>query len=157
MQMNLSPGQARQGVDALIKHCYGQLFHFLVKKINQSHATAEAPSFIGILDIFGFEIMSYNSLSQLCINFANEKLQQQFNQQVFVREKELYQEEGIPTEVITFKDNQHVIDLIEKKPTGVLPLLEEAGMLSRVVPPSQLVSSFNKQHANVHPNYAKAR
>ena len=90
MSMNLDVAQARAGVEALIKHCYGSLFHFLVKKINQSHALAvEAGSFIGILDIFGFEIMKYNSLSQLCINFANEKLQQQFNQQVFVREKEV--------------------------------------------------------------------
>ncbi|GMI04054.1 hypothetical protein TrVE_jg11203 [Triparma verrucosa] len=158
MAMNLNPEQAKQGVDALIKHCYGNLFTFLVSKINQSHKLSVASnSFIGILDIFGFEIMKYNSLSQLCINFANEKLQQQFNQQVFVRERELYLEEGLPVDVITFKDNQPVIDLISKKPSGLLPLLEEAGMLSRVVEPSALVSSFDKPHAGVHPNYGKAR
>ena len=69
--------------------------------------------------------MKYNSLSQLCINFANEKLQQQFNQQIFVLEKELYAKEGIPVDVITFRDNQPVIDLLEKKPAGIIPLLEE--------------------------------
>ncbi|GMI14409.1 hypothetical protein TrLO_g2424 [Triparma laevis f. longispina] len=158
MAMNLNTEQAKQGVDALIKHCYGHLFTFLVSKINQSHKLSVASnSFIGILDIFGFEIMKYNSLSQLCINFANEKLQQQFNQQVFVRERELYLEEGLPVDVITFKDNQPVIDLISKKPTGLLPLLEEACMLSRAIEPSALVSSFDKPHAGVHPNYGKAR
>jgi myosin heavy subunit len=49
---------------------------WLVRKINACHSNMSsgrrAASFIGILDIFGFEIMTRNSFEQLCINFANE-------------------------------------------------------------------------------------
>jgi len=163
MSMNLNEAQSKQGVNALIKHIYGSLFAWLIEKINISNAnnahssSFSSKAFIGILDIFGFEIMKYNSLSQLCINFANEKLQQQFNQQIFVLEKELYEKEGLPIDVITFRDNQPVIDLLEKKPSGIIPLLEEQSLLSRKPNTSQLITSFNKPHDGKHPNYQKAR
>ena len=101
--------------------------------------------------------MQHNSLSQLCINFANEKLQQQFNHQVFVLEKELYAKEGLETNVISFKDNQPVIDLICKRPNGILCLLEEHSLLSREIVTSQLINAFEKPHLNVHENYVKSR
>jgi Myosin head (motor domain) len=59
-----------------------------------------------------------NSFEQLCINFANEVLQQQFNHHVFVLEQDTYEREGLDWTVISFKDNQGVIDLISKRPTG---------------------------------------
>ena len=173
MSMMLSFEQARQGVMALTKHMYGELFAWLVDKINVSNASddddssnnsdgrpssdGKANAFIGILDIFGFEIMKLNSLSQLCINFANEKLQQQFNHQIFTLEKVLYSEEEIPASFITFHDNQPVIDLLEKKPVGIIRLLEEQSLLSRKPNTAQLVSSFDRLHEGKHPNYQKAR
>ena len=144
------------------QHVYGSLFSWLVAKINISNGfsasnKSSSRAFIGILDIFGFEIMQHNSLSQMCINFANEKLQQQFNFQVFVLEKELYVNEGLDAEVISFKDNQPVIDLFQKKPHGIMCLLEEHSMLSREIKTSQLISAFERPHLNIHENYVKSR
>ena len=75
----------------------------------------------GILDIYGFEAFEKNSLEQLCINLANERLQQHFNRYVLATQQQEYVEEGVPWTFINFKDNQDVIDLIE---TGLLPLLD---------------------------------
>jgi myosin heavy subunit len=53
-----------------------------------------------------------NSFEQLCINLTNERLQQRFNETVFIMEQEIYRKEGLNWNDITFRDNQHVIDLI---------------------------------------------
>lgn len=97
----------------------------IVGLINKSTATTEEPAnFIGVLDIFGFELFENNSFEQLCINYTNEKLQQFFNQFIFKLEQEEYAREGISWESIQFKDNQPCLDLIEGK-TGLFMLLDE--------------------------------
>jgi len=115
-------------------------------------------NFIGILDIFGFEILQTNSFEQLCINFTNERLQQQFNEYVFDREQEIYRAEGLDWTTIHYKDNQHVIDLIGKKPTGILNILEEQGMLNRgAADEGALLSSFTQAHDKKSVAYEKSR
>ncbi|XP_062922042.1 unconventional myosin-Va isoform X4 [Mobula hypostoma] len=117
--------QALNARDALAKHIYASLFNWIVHHVNKAlRASVKQHSFIGVLDIYGFETFEINSFEQFCINYANEKLQQQFNMHVFKLEQEEYMKEQIPWTLIDFYDNQPCINLIEAK-LGILDLLDE--------------------------------
>ncbi|XP_041082396.1 unconventional myosin-Va-like isoform X2 [Polyodon spathula] len=117
--------QAVNARDALAKHIYAKLFDWIVDHVNKAlRSTVNQNSFIGVLDIYGFETFEINSFEQFCINYANEKLQQQFNMHVFKLEQEEYMKEQIPWTLIDFYDNQPCINLIEAK-MGILDLLDE--------------------------------
>ncbi|KAK7267491.1 hypothetical protein RIF29_20165 [Crotalaria pallida] len=128
----LDPEAAALSRDALAKIVYTRLFDWLVDKINSSIGQdPESKSLIGVLDIYGFESFKTNSFEQFCINLTNEKLQQHFNQHVFKMEQEEYKKEEIDWSYIEFVDNQDILDLIEKKPGGIIALLDEACMFPR--------------------------
>lgn len=110
---------------ALAKHIYAELFDWIVNGINSSlQSQNKVQCFIGVLDIYGFKTFEINSFEQFCINYANEKLQQQFNQHVFKLEQEEFLKEEIEWTFIDFYDNQPCIDLIETR-LGILDLLDE--------------------------------
>eukprot|EP00958_Prasinococcus_capsulatus_P017345 scaffold1947_cov207-Prasinococcus_capsulatus_cf.AAC.32 len=123
--------EARESRDALAKKIYSQIFEWLVRAVNSAIDTGvndrrkKMGRSIGILDIYGFESFEQNSFEQLCINLANEKLQQQFNFTVFKREQEEYRKEKIDWSDIAFEDNQIVLDLIEKQPGGLLSIIDD--------------------------------
>ena len=83
--------------------------------------------YIGLLDIFGFECFNINSLEQMCINFTNEKLQKLYIEDVFIAEKNEFIKEGLKDiiEDIKFKDNQPIIDLMEKQGSGIYSHLDD--------------------------------
>ncbi|GAB4841283.1 hypothetical protein Ancab_022015 [Ancistrocladus abbreviatus] len=128
----LDPESAALSRDALAKIVYSRLFDWIVDKINSSIGQdPNSKSIIGVLDIYGFESFKTNSFEQFCINLTNEKLQQHFNQHVFKMEQEEYEKEEINWSYIEFIDNQDILDLIEKKPGGIIALLDEACMFPR--------------------------
>ncbi|KAK9993505.1 hypothetical protein SO802_023208 [Lithocarpus litseifolius] len=132
IKRSLDPHGAAVSRDGLAKTIYSRLFDWLVDKINLS--IGQDPSskcLIGILDIYGFESFKTNSFEQFCINFTNEKLQQHSNQHVFKMEQEEYTKEEIDWSHIEFVDNQDILDLIEKKPGGIIALLDEACMFPK--------------------------
>ncbi|PNT73745.1 hypothetical protein BRADI_1g00607v3 [Brachypodium distachyon] len=127
---NLDPKAAALSRDALSRIVYSRLFDWLVTTINTSIGQdPESKILIGVLDIYGFESFKTNSFEQFCINLTNEKLQQHFNQHVFKMEQEEYTKEEIDWSYIQFVDNQEILDLIEKKPGGIIALLDETCML----------------------------
>jgi myosin protein heavy chain len=120
--------QVDYSVESLARSMYERMFSKLVDRINETLYTPNASSsFIGVLDIAGFEIFDKNSFEQLCINYTNEKLQQFFNHHMFILEQEEYKRENIEWTFIDFGlDLQPTIDLIEKtSPIGVLSCLDE--------------------------------
>lgn len=126
----LNADAAKDACDALAKEIYGRAFLWLVSEIN--NATAAELNYksgvkfgtIGLLDIFGFESFVINRFEQLCINYANEKLQQKFTEDIFRSVQKEYKAEGIPLAEIWYDDNTDVLDLIEGR-TGLLALLNE--------------------------------
>ena len=128
MMVNLSLREASDGRDALAKDIYERLFQWLVIVVNDSTSSkvesAGGTRSVCLLDIFGFESFKVNRFEQLCINFANEKLQQKFTQDVFQTVQEEYKSEGLEWELISYKDNSDVLDLLEGR-LGIMALLNE--------------------------------
>ncbi|XP_053090908.1 myosin-10 isoform X2 [Pangasianodon hypophthalmus] len=152
--------QADFAVEALAKATYERLFRWLVHRINRAldRRQRQGASFIGILDIAGFEIFQLNSFEQLCINYTNEKLQQLFNHTMFVLEQEEYQREGIEWNFIDFGlDLQPCIDLIERPahPPGVLALLDEECWFPRATDRS-FVDKLSAEQGS-HPKFFRPR
>lgn len=113
--------------DTLAKYIYDRIFNWIIKKLNQGLKGTEG-SFIGILDIYGFEVFKTNSFEQLCINFANEKLHQLSIHSTFKAEIEELKNENLFDSIssIEFTDNQGIIDLLELSPSGIFRLIDEA-------------------------------
>ncbi|XP_070773245.1 unconventional myosin-XIX [Enoplosus armatus] len=119
--------------DCLAKAIYAQLFDWLVTFINNSICADKSMwcNFIGVLDVYGFECFHINNLEQLCINYANEKLQQHFVAHYLRAQQEEYVSEGLQWSFVKYQDNQSCLDLIEGSPVSVFSLLNEESRLNR--------------------------
>lgn len=123
----LTTASAIEGRDAMVKAIYGHMFEYIVEMINKTLFKDQQLSSgsIGILDIFGFENFDFNSFEQLCINYANENLQQFFVKHIFKIEQEQYEKEGITWTNINYVDNQEILDVIGLKQMNLLALIDE--------------------------------
>lgn len=153
--------QARTTRDSIAKMLYARLFDYTVWKINGAIELAQASgqkvaTSIGILDIFGFESFEINSFEQLCINYANEKLQLFFIDYLTTAELALYQAEGLDVGKMphTFTNNQPCVDLLEK-PNGVFSLIGDE-VRSRTGNDMEFLSKLYREHAK-HPCFEKPR
>ncbi|KAK8374420.1 hypothetical protein O3P69_015634 [Scylla paramamosain] len=142
----MNVNQCNYSIGALAKSLFDRLFKYLVTICNKTLATGQKrATFIGVLDIAGFEIFEYNGFEQICINFCNEKLQQFFNHHMFVLEQEEYKREEIDWVFVDFgMDLQACIDLFEKK-MGLLSILEEESMFPKATDKS-FAEKLNTNH-----------
>ena len=157
----VSKGQSCSGaassVSGIGRSIYERVFRFIVDKCNETiiDPTMKKVHYIGCLDIAGFEIFDYNGFEQICINFCNEKLQQFFNQHMFVLEQEEYVREGIDWANVDFgMDLGPCIEMFEK-PMGLLAILEEESLFPKAT--DQTFAA--KLHENLLakcPNFQKA-
>eukprot|EP00066_Takifugu_rubripes_P020053 XP_011609319.1 PREDICTED: unconventional myosin-XIX [Takifugu rubripes] len=136
--------------NCLAKVTYARLFEWLVTFINNS-ICADASvwtNFIGVLDVYGFECFGVNNLEQLCINYANEKLQQHFVAHYLRAQQEEYVSEGLEWSFVKYQDNQSCLDLMEGGPVGVFSLLNEESRLNRASDAQTLRVRLEKELSN---------
>ncbi|XP_051874537.1 unconventional myosin-VIIa-like [Pristis pectinata] len=148
----MSKAWAAGNRDALAKAIYSHLFVWIVNKVNTviyTHPTSNSGkvSSIGLLDIFGFENFDLNSFEQLCINFANEQLQQFFVRNLFKEEQAEYLKENIDWEHIDFVDNQKALDVLSFKPMNIISLIDEESKLLKGTDRTML-NKLNNHHSN---------
>lgn len=145
----LNAASAVEGRDALVKAIYGHIFEYIVEMINKTLFKDQqlTSGSVGILDIFGFENFDYNSFEQLCINYANENLQQFFVKHIFKLEQEQYAKEGIQWTNINYVDNQENLDVIGLKAMNLLSLIDEESRFPKGTDVT-LLSKLNSNHSN---------
>ena len=148
MMMTLTPEQSCVVRDTLCQDLYERLFLLLISKINikidRKHAEHK---FIGILDIFGFENMERNAFEQLCINFTNEKLQEQLNYQTFIHQKQEYNDDDVDFPNIEYEDNKECISLIAGNRSSIFSLMDDECKLPRGSD-NGLMNKFSRIHGN---------
>lgn len=154
-QVSLTVREASFARDATIKAIYESLFTFIVKLINRSITRSDfqqsttSESFIGVLDIFGFESFEKNGFEQLLINYANEALQNTFNKQIFEKEIQLFEEEKIEISIGDCPSNLKCVELISAKNESIFSTLDT---ISRQPQPSderfceELHKAFTKKN-----------
>ncbi|CAF4334117.1 unnamed protein product, partial [Rotaria sp. Silwood2] len=147
--------EAQNARDALAKAIYIRLFDQIVAFVNKSIPFSSSTSYIGILDIAGFEYFPINSFEQFCTNYCNEKLQQFFNERILKEEQLLYEKEGLGLKKISYIDNQDCIDLIEAKTTGCFDLLDEESKLPTPRPEHFTNEVYNRNKGHPRLNFPR--
>lgn len=147
--------------DALARTLYEVLFTRIIDRINltlnpEGTCSDDHASSISVLDVFGFEYYENNSFEQLCINYANEKLQDYFNYSIFKSQQELYLAEGINWMLHSYPDSTERIDLFENRTTGLLSLCDEILKLS-TPNENKLITNFYFKNYKTNPHFTGSK
>ncbi|XP_036428330.1 LOW QUALITY PROTEIN: unconventional myosin-XVB [Colossoma macropomum] len=151
----LSVESAIESRDAIAKALYSVLFDGLFERINEWLIPTEMDSTVGIVDIYGFEDLGVNSFEQLCINFANEQLQQFVNKALVSQEQEEYNSEQIQWYPVTLQNFHPCLELISARPHGILRILDDQTCLPQATDHTFL-QKCHYHHGN-SPYYAKPK
>ncbi|EAN90766.1 myosin heavy chain, putative [Trypanosoma cruzi] len=147
----LSVQKAGDQRNSICKFLYSKLFLFVIQKINAATLSSadfgqyessptgvdrlppfshrEPTTWIALLDIFGFEDFQVNSLEQFCINLANEALQRQYTEKMFLLDMEEMRAEGVEPNITEFVDNQLCLVLLQGSKNSIISHLDDASLL----------------------------
>ena len=150
--------QATNGVGGIARATFDRIFKWLIIKCNDTliDKSMKKANFCAVLDIAGFEMFDYNGFEQISINFVNEKLQQFFNNHMFVVEQELYQSEGLDVEMVDFGMDLAACIIMFEKPLGIWSILEEESNFPKATDKS-FEDKIKTQHLGKSPPMAKAK
>merc|ERR1719400_2616052 len=147
---------AANSVGGIARAIYERTFRIIADKCNETliDPTMKKVTYIGVLDIAGFEIFEFNTFEQICINYVNEKLQQFFNQHMFTLEQEEYVKEGLDWTNCDFgMDLQKCIDMFEK-PMKLLAIFEEESLFPKATDET-FCQKLNDNLLGKEPNFCK--
>jgi hypothetical protein len=169
-EIKLTTTDAEASRDGLAKFLYSGIFDYVFDHLNMHGNNVtnidnidsnelKRRKTIGVLDIFGFEIVDKNSFEQLVINYANESLQSLYNEHVFQNELCAFEAEGIDVTNMTYTDNKKLLALFDKKPTGIFWLLDQQGMRGgEVASDVNFLSNINQSYpSGSNPFFARPR
>merc|ERR1719230_354754 len=150
--------QATNGVGGIARATFDRIFRWLIIKCNDTliDKSMKKANFCAVLDIAGFEMFDYNGFEQISINFVNEKLQQFFNNHMFVVEQELYQAEGLDVAMQDFGMDLAACIIMFEKPMGIWAILEEESNFPKATDKS-FEDKIKAQHLGKSANMAKAK
>merc|ERR1711884_481159 len=150
--------QATNGVGGIARATFDRIFRWLIIKCNDTliDKSMKKANFCAVLDIAGFEMFDYNGFEQISINFVNEKLQQFFNNHMFVVEQELYQAEGLDVAMVDFGMDLIACIIMFEKPMGIWSILEEESNFPKATDKS-FEDKIKAQHLGKSANMAKAK
>merc|ERR1711881_300856 len=150
--------QATNGVGGIARAIFDRIFKWLIIKCNDTliDKSMKKANFCAVLDIAGFEMFDYNGFEQISINFVNEKLQQFFNNHMFVVEQELYQSEGLDVVMMDFGMDLAACIIMFEKPLGIWSILEEESNFPKATDKTY-EDKVKAQHLGKSPSMAKAK
>merc|ERR1712088_1169211 len=148
--------QAHTGVGGIARATFDRIFKWLIIKCNDTliDKAMKKANFCAVLDIAGFEMFDYNGFEQISINFVNEKLQQFFNNHMFVVEQELYQSEGLDVVMMDFGMDLAACIIMFEKPLGIWSIPEEESLFPKATDKS-FEDKLKAQHLGKSPPFAK--
>merc|ERR1712024_196951 len=150
--------QATNGVGGIARAIFDRILKWLIIKCNDTliDKAMKKANFCAVLDIAGFEMFDYNGFEQISINFVNEKLQQFFNNHMFVVEQELYQSEGLDVVMMDFGMDLAACIIMFEKPLGIWSILEEESNFPKATDKTY-EDKVKAQHLGKSPSMAKAK
>ncbi|KAJ3060560.1 hypothetical protein HDU98_003495, partial [Podochytrium sp. JEL0797] len=143
----LNAADAAKQRDALAMTLYSLIFEWIVEHLNARLDQEDCATFIGVVDLSGFQDYKVNKFEQLLYNFANEKLQAYYKNRVFEEANAEYYSEGINVPRIPdYPKSRDSLQLfIGNGENSMIPLIEAECQKAVAKGDAHLIQTFNER------------